>query len=140
VLLNEPDAGWFAIWVATAGPQVDVDAEWRLLQRVKSPSGYVTVSIAGRPVSVGRAVADTGCAGIFNMATLPEARGQGAARAVLTALTNWATDQDTHRLYLQVEHDNAAALAVYRRAGFHHLCTYHYRTAALQLSDSPNAL
>lgn len=82
-LRDKPDAEWFAIWLATAGPHTDADAEWQLLRRVHLPSAYVTVSIADRPVSVGRAVADTGWTGVFNMATLPEARGQGAARAVL---------------------------------------------------------
>lgn len=33
-------------------------------------------------------------------------------------------------MYLQVERDNPAALALYRRAGFHEICTYHYRTAS----------
>jgi ribosomal protein S18 acetylase RimI-like enzyme len=31
------------------------------------------------------------------------------------------------RLYLQVESRNRAAMALYRRAGFRHAYTYHYR-------------
>lgn len=129
-LRDKPDAEWFAIWLATAGPHTDADAEWQLLRRVHLPSAYVTVSIADRPVSVGRAVADTGWTGVFNMATLPEARGQGAARAVLATLAAWAATQEAARMYLQVERGNPAALALYRRAGFHEICTYHYRTAS----------
>ncbi|MGH3692783.1 MAG: hypothetical protein ACRDRX_02055 [Pseudonocardiaceae bacterium] len=47
---------------------------------------YATAVISGRPVAVGRAVADTGWAGVFGMATLPDARQQGAASAVLATL------------------------------------------------------
>ena len=76
-------------------------------------------------VSQAWAVADTGWTGIFGMATLPAARGRGAARAVLAALARWTA---TDRLYLQVERDNTAARALYHRAGFAEICVYHYRS------------
>jgi ribosomal protein S18 acetylase RimI-like enzyme len=34
-------------------------------------------------------------------------------------------------MYLQVMHNNAPALALYRRAGFEPLYSYHYREAPL---------
>lgn len=63
------------------------------------------------------------------MATLPGARGKGAARAVLAALAHWAAGQGADSMYLQVERDNAPAARLYDRAGFSELCAYHYRTA-----------
>jgi GNAT superfamily N-acetyltransferase len=80
-------------------------------------------------VAVGRAVGDTGWAGVFGMATLPRARGQGAARRVLAALAAWAGAHEAGRLYLQVERDNVPALRLYGQAGFRDLCRYHYRLA-----------
>jgi hypothetical protein len=53
---------------------------------VERPGTYACAVIGDDVVAVGRAVADAGWAGVFGMATLPEARGQGAARSVLSAL------------------------------------------------------
>jgi len=80
-------------------------------------------------VAVGRAVADTGWAGVFGMATLPRARGTGAARDVLAALADWA-GAHTDSMYLQVERDNIPALRLYEGTGFREMCGFHYRTAA----------
>ncbi|WP_046470414.1 GNAT family N-acetyltransferase [Allosalinactinospora lopnorensis] len=63
------------------------------------------------------------------MATLPEARGKGAARGVIAALAAWAGAHAADRMYLQVERDNIPALRLYGRAGFSEICGYHYRTA-----------
>jgi GNAT superfamily N-acetyltransferase len=125
---TEPDPEWLALWSAAVGGGVDAEAEWRLLQRVRLPSAYVTLAIGGRPVSVGRAVAERGWTGVFQLATVPDTRGQGAASAVLSTLADWAERQRTPRMYLQVERNHPAAQAVYRRAGFREICTYHYRT------------
>lgn len=73
------------------------------------------------------------------MATLPGARGKGAARTVLTALAGWATAHRADRMYLQVEPDNAPALRLYERAGFGEICGYHYRIAAGPRSIAQNA-
>jgi ribosomal protein S18 acetylase RimI-like enzyme len=116
--------------MAVQEAEADPAPEWRMLQVVDRPSAYVTVFRSGRPLAVGRAVADSGWVGVFGMATLPEARGQGAARAVLASLASWASSRGLSRMYLQVEHDNGAALHLYRRAGFQELAAYHYRTAA----------
>jgi GNAT superfamily N-acetyltransferase len=80
-------------------------------------------------LAVGRAVADAGWAGVFGVATLPEARGKGAARTVLAALAGWAGAQQADRMYLQVEGDNVRAHRLYETMGFRELCAYHYRTA-----------
>ena len=125
--LNEQ---WFELLIAAQGPDVDSAPEWRLLRRVDGRSAYATVSAFDHPVAVGRAVVDTGWVGVFNMATLPAARKKGAASAVLAALAEWAISQGSEQMYLQAERTNAAALNLYRRAGFEELCTYHCRTAA----------
>jgi GNAT superfamily N-acetyltransferase len=75
------------------------------------------------------------------MATLPDSRRLGAARAVLTALTEWADSAGAHRMYLQVTEERSAAVRLYRRAGFRVAGTYHYRdrrtvTSSPSSSDS----
>jgi ribosomal protein S18 acetylase RimI-like enzyme len=79
---------------------------------------------------MGLFAADSGWAGVFAMATVPEFRGQGIATEVLGAGARWAAGQDATRLYLQVEEDNAAAIGLYTRAGFTRSYGYHYRISA----------
>ena len=124
------DPAWFRLWMAAQGRDADPAPEWRMLRLVDRPSAYVTVFRSDRPVAVGRAVADSGWVGVFGMATVPEARGQGAGRAVLAGLAGWTSDRGLSRMYLQVEQDNGVALRLYRRAGFRELAAYHYRAAA----------
>ena len=61
------------------------------------------------------------------MATRPEARGKGAAGAVLAALADWAAVNDAPRMYLQVEHENEGAMRLYGRVGFSELAPFYFR-------------
>jgi N-acetylglutamate synthase len=126
---DRPTSGWFAGWYAVHGSGVDPRSEWELLERVTQPVGYARAMVGDDVVAVGRVVADTGWAGVFGMATLPGARGRGAARGVLAALARWAGAQPADHMYLQVERGNIAALRLYERAGFTEICGYHYRAA-----------
>jgi GNAT superfamily N-acetyltransferase len=132
------DAEWFRLLLAAQEPAGDPVPEWRLLQSVDQQSAYATATVAGRPVAVGRAVADTGWAGVFSMATLPDARRLGAARAVLTALADWASFAGADRLYLQVTDESRAAARLYRRTGFRVAGTYHYRDSRT-VTSSPTS-
>lgn len=122
---DRPSPAWFEARRAVQGND---GGEREMLGRVTRPSAYASAMVGNDVVSVGRAVADTGWAGVFSMATLPQARGRGAARAVLAALAEWARSHRADHLYLQMERDNAPALRLYERAGFRELCGYHYRT------------
>lgn len=126
---QRPTGDWVDIWheVHSRG---DSRPEWDLLARVRQPSAYASAMIGDEVVAVGRAVADTGWAGLFGMATLPESRGRGAARAVLAALAEWAHTNGAAQMYLQAERDNVPALRLYGSAGFREICGYHYRYAA----------
>jgi N-acetylglutamate synthase len=124
---DRPTRAWFDVWHAVHGHDADLGAEWDLLARVRRPCGYARAVIGGEVVAVGRAVADTGWAGVFGMATLARARGGGAARGVLAALARWAETRRVDRMYLQAERDNVPALRLYQGAGFTEVCGYHYR-------------
>ena len=100
-----------------------------MLDRVEQPSAYVCAMLDDDDVAVGRAVVDTGWAGVFGMATLREARGKGAARTLLGALADWALARGAGAMYLQVEAANVQARRLYEQTGFSELCNYHYRFA-----------
>ncbi|SHH05633.1 GNAT family N-acetyltransferase [Streptoalloteichus hindustanus] len=126
---DHPTRAWFDVWHAVHGHGGNPRSEWDMLERVERPCGYARVVVGDEVVAVGRAVADTGWAGVFGMATLPHARGGGAARRVLAALADWAGAHQADQLYLQVEQDNVPARRLYEQAGFAEICGYHYRTA-----------
>lgn len=125
-LEDHPTTAWFDAWHAVNGGGAQPERD--LLARVRAPSAYASAIIGGSVVAVGRAVADTGWAGVFGMATRPEARGKGAAREVLGALAAWAAGTEIRDMYLQVEHANVPAMRLYARAGFSEVRAYHYRT------------
>lgn len=122
---TRPTDEWLHAWHAVTTR--DVNAERDLLGRVESPSAYAYATADGEVVAVGRAVAENGWAGVFGMATLPHARGQGAARSVLAALASWAAARESNHMYLQMEKGNSSAFRLYERSGFREVCTYHYR-------------
>ena len=129
---DAPTRVWFDVWCEVRGDSaaasVGGGGEWDLLGRAKGPCGYASVALGDRVVAVGRAVVDTGWAGVFSMATLAGERGKGAAWTVLAALADWSHAHGAEHMYLQVERENIAALHLYERAGFSELCAYHYRT------------
>lgn len=119
---------WFDSWLAVHRPG-DPRSERELLARVEPPSGYARAMIGDEVVAVGRVVAEAGWAGVFGVATLPQARRMGAARGMLAALAGWAAAHRGDHMYLQVEQGNAAAVRLYAQAGFTETCAYHYRNA-----------
>jgi GNAT superfamily N-acetyltransferase len=129
---DHPTSAWFEVWHAVHGHGHGHGGdrfEWDMLGRVERPSAYACAMSGDDVIAVGRVVADNGWAGVFGMATLPLARGKGAAHTVLAALADWAGAHEADRMYLQVECDNIPASRLYDRAGFSEVCGYHYRTA-----------
>jgi N-acetylglutamate synthase len=126
---DHPTPPWFEVWQRVHGHGDDGRSELAMLDRVQQPSAYASALLGDEVVAVGRAVFDAGWTGLFGMATLPHARGRGAARNVLAALAGWGRAQGATHMYLQVERGNAAAVGLYAGAGFGEVCGYHYRVA-----------
>ena len=99
------------------------------LARIGPAAGYALVRDGGDPVAAGLAVRDGVWVGLFSMFTLPEHRRRGFGRALVQATGRWAQARGAEHLYLQVERDNPAALALYAGAGFEEVYGYHYRRA-----------
>lgn len=71
--------------------------------------------------ALGRAVADE--AELLTIATDPARRRQGHASACLHAFENAARARGASRLFLEVDCENHAAIALYRDAGFAKIAT-----------------
>ncbi|KJE22240.1 acetyltransferase (GNAT) family protein [Frankia torreyi] len=111
-----------------------------VLSALRLPTVYVTLTVDGAPVAVGRGVADDRWLGIYSMATLPAARGRGAARRVVAALAQWAGARGATHAYLQVEEVSTVARGLYADLGFRPVYRYSYRRAPLSaVRDLPDA-
>lgn len=112
---------------ASAANAPDLDERRGIAARVPAPAAFGSRAHDGRVTAVGACVVTKSLAGIYLMRTVPEARRQGHARHLLRALLDWATKtQDADWAFLQVDTDNAPAIALYEREGFEALTTYHY--------------
>lgn len=83
--------------------------------------GGAVLAARGRGAISGDLVAITG------IGTLPAFRRRGLGTEILRALEAWGAGAGARRAALQVEADNGAAIAMYRRLGYAERYRYHYR-------------
>ena len=92
------------------------------LDRVRIPCAY-----ARSEAAAGRGTLHGEWLGIYELATLPEARRRGAASAIVGALAAWGAARGARPAYLMVEEGNAPAHAMYARLGIRRAYGYSYR-------------
>ena len=90
----------------------------KIIEGIPRPRAFFVHRQAGRAVSTALCVVHEDCAVIECVATRADARGQGAAMGVLSALEAWALGEGARLLGLQVSEGNSPALALYARLGF----------------------
>jgi RimJ/RimL family protein N-acetyltransferase len=122
-----PTAPWAAVYSATGFDPVDGAHRVQALSR-SACIAYAVVTDEGelRPLAAGTASISQGWAGIHGMRTVVQERGRGLAARILGGLARHAKTQGIERIFLQVEEENSAAIALYRRAGFTTAWRYHY--------------
>ena len=108
-------------------PPAQAAAERQRIAHSVLPALYIAVQEGDQPVASGCVVIDDDVAGIFNMVTTPEQRGQGHATAIVEHLLQHASAAGARWAYLQVDAANAAARRVYRKFGFRDRYAYWYR-------------
>jgi len=117
---REVDDAWIELWAGTRG------FENHDVARAILTDGD-TVFARVDDVAVGRGVAVGEWLGITSMATLPDARRRGHARAIVHALARWAETRGCVRAVVQVDAANAPALTLYAGVGFVENHVYRYR-------------
>jgi ribosomal protein S18 acetylase RimI-like enzyme len=120
-----PDASWAAVFLGDGFDPVDGASRVKALSRTPG-SVYASVREGGRAIAAGAAAFGYGWASVHGMRTAQARRGEGLAARVLAALAAVALEQGMKRMFLQVEANNAPALALYRRAGFETAWRYAY--------------
>jgi len=68
----------------------------------------------------------SGIGGIYGLGVLPEHRGKGLGRAILTLAIEKLKDGNANEIMLQVEAENANALNLYKSCGFVETSTMDY--------------
>jgi GNAT superfamily N-acetyltransferase len=122
-LIDRPDDAWLDVWLGSrVFPREHVDRVLPMLE------GGDTVFVRVGGLAVGRGTHHEGWVAVTCMATRPEARRQGAGRAVLATLIRWAHNRRA-RLCLNVDASNEPARRLYESAGFEPQYPYWYRTA-----------
>ncbi len=121
---------WFDAYAYVSGADPrSVDLREGIVERIGPRTVFAQLEVDGAVAAVGMGVLERGWLGIFNMATHTAFRRRGAATAVLAGLLNWAAENGTSRVYLQVLESNTPARALYEGLGFATLYHYHYRKA-----------
>ncbi len=82
----------------------------------------------GQVLACGQSAAEADLVGLYDVFTHPQARGRGLARLLCGRLLAQAHAAGARVAYLQVDAENHAARAVYRRLGFADAYAYHYRS------------
>jgi ribosomal protein S18 acetylase RimI-like enzyme len=127
-LSAEPPEVWWDCYAKADEVSLEsVAARKAICASIQVATVYAMVMLDGEVIAVGSAAVEGDWVGFFNVATLPEHRRLGAARALMAALGKWGQAQGATRAYLQVMANNEAALALYARLGFTTGYYYHYR-------------
>jgi len=101
-----------------------------ILERINTTRAFALVRLSGNVVGVGLGVVEREWMGLFAVETLTTHRRLGIATSVIRSLAAWGNEHGASAAYLQVEENNAPALALYKKAGFKNLYQYWSRTGA----------
>ncbi|WP_460938174.1 GNAT family N-acetyltransferase [Phycicoccus ginsengisoli] len=127
-LTTRPDAAGAGERVVTGSPQ-HLFGQVRPGGGLAQKLGLRDADAAGTtPVALGRLGIAHGWAGLGAVWTDPAHRGRGLAAHLTAQLAAAARARGVHLVHLQVEHDNAAAIRLYRRLGFDTHSSYVYLT------------
>lgn len=125
-LSTVPDATFEAVFTATAGDPEDGRERLEALGRIPAPARFARLDVNGGPAAIGCGAVSGAFVGVFGMRTAPDHRRKGLARRVLRALLGEAKGLGAQRAWLQVEADNAPAIALYADEGFAPAYRYQY--------------
>jgi ribosomal protein S18 acetylase RimI-like enzyme len=120
-----PDAAWAALFLGEGFDPVDGTSRVKSLSRAQG-SLFASVRENGKTVAAGTGAFSHGWASVHGMRTDQAFRGRGLAGRVLAGLAEAAIQKGIKRVFLQVEEENTAARALYRRAGFETVWRYEY--------------
>lgn len=126
-----PGEAWLDTWWSVDGR--GGEAERAVAARILTggPALYASTGDPAAPDAVARLALVGEWGGLYAVATRPEARRRGLARALAGALAAAAATHGVERLWLQVLAGNAAAHALYASLDFRPASSYSYWSASM---------
>jgi GNAT superfamily N-acetyltransferase len=121
------DAFVEAVGDLRGSPASQRDAHRERLQNSPLEKRCVAIRAAGRVLCTAQVAIEGELVGIYDVVTADDARGRGHATLACASLLSWAWQHGASVAYLQVNEDNAPAIAIYRKLGFATMYAYHYR-------------
>jgi ribosomal protein S18 acetylase RimI-like enzyme len=136
-LLPRPTREWFA---AMAKYQKHTSEQRRIYRRIVGsiaiPAVFATLAMEGEFVALALGAIHDRLLCYGSVITDPRRQRRGYARRIIAGLAAWAREQGAEGACLQVEADNAAALALYDVAGIKtELYRYHYRRKPMSAAE-----
>nr|WP_326846744.1 GNAT family N-acetyltransferase [Streptomyces kaniharaensis] len=126
-LSRTADASWLSLYRRVTDDPALEEAARRVLHGGPSVWFATVPGAPGQPpLAIGRCVIDGPWACFGAIEVQPYARRAGMATAVMAVLAARAAEEGATGAYLQVEADNAGAIALYDGLGFTTSHTYHY--------------
>jgi len=131
-LSPKPSEEWLAAMGDVQQYSAPLSRAYRqMLKGLAIPAIFSAIRVEGRIASLGYAAVHDGLACINSVATSPDRRRRGLSTKVITAALAWAQETGATGACLQVQADNAPAIALYGGMGFRtELYRYHYRRKA----------
>ena len=126
VLSDVVDPAFAAVFTASSDDPGDARERLETLARVPAPRAFALLEADAAPAAIGACAVEGDWAGVFAMRTAPRYRRRGLARRVFASLLAYAAELGARGVWLQVEADNTAALALYQAAGFAEAYRYRY--------------
>ncbi|MDQ3475031.1 MAG: GNAT family N-acetyltransferase [Actinomycetota bacterium] len=138
----EPDGPWLAAY-HYRGAALPPTAR-AVLQRAGQDTELCFASIraaepgggAGAVLAVARGAVAQGWLGVTAVTVADQHRRQRYGTRLMSELAAWGAQRGARCIYLQVAADNAAALRLYERLGFHHHHDYRYRVGPVPAAPS----
>lgn len=119
-------------WVREAaesygGDKADDATLMQIVSRIRPKAAFATLSLDEKPVAWGLGVVERGYVGLYDVVVLPDLRGIGLGRRVVSSLMAWGCLEGAHSAYLQVREENEIALSLYKTTGFETAYRYTHR-------------
>jgi len=127
-LAPRPEPAWVETWweVDPRGGAPELESAAAIIARIRQPAAFATVSLGGACAGVALGVLVDGLLVLECVATRPEARRRGVARAAVEALGRWAVEHGATACLLAVLNANGPANALYEALGLTKASAYAY--------------
>lgn len=118
--------GFEAALASASKDEQEFDERRAIALRAGHLASFAMIEIDQQPASIGMSAAAGELTGIFLMRTASAGRRKGYARRILRGLLARSAQWGATSAFLQVEADNAPAIALYESEGFTTLTTYRF--------------